>query len=135
MPKKPPIARISITIPADVLKLADQLASRLDRSRSWVLGEAVRRWSSTATPAIESRGTVRELATAPYPAHRPGLGESRLAQLRSDMEMSAEARVLAAEEVGQVDRMMRPSIPGQRLTFFDRFEDYLAWKKYEGITR
>jgi hypothetical protein len=51
------------------------------------------------------------------------------------MAMSVEARVLAAEEVGQVDRLMRPSIPGHRLAFFDRFEEYLAWKKYEGITR
>lgn len=135
MPKKPPIARISITIPADVLKLADQLADRLDRSRSWVMGEAVRQWASAAAATAEPSGTVHESATAPYPARRPGLGESRLAQLRSDMAMSVEARVLAAEEVGQVDRLIRPSIPGHQVTFFDRFEDYLAWKKFDGITQ
>lgn len=135
MPKKPPIARISITIPADVLKLADQLADRLDRSRSWVMGEAVRQWAATTKPEGEPRGAVHEPATAPDPARRPGLGESRLAQLRSDMAMSVEARVLAAEEVGQIDRPIRPSIPGHQLIFFDRFEDYLAWKKFDGITR
>ena len=134
MSKKPPIVRISITIPANLLEAADRLADELDRSRSWVIGEAVRRWSSGST-AAESAATVREPAEAPYVAHRPGLGESRLAQLRADLAMSVDARVLAAEEVTRVDRLTRPSTPRHQLTFFDRFEDYLAWKKYEGIIR
>jgi predicted transcriptional regulator len=132
MPKKSPIARISITIPADTLEMADELAARLDRPRSWVIGEAVRRWAPRPS-AVEPPATVREPAAAPYVAHRPGLGESRLAQLRADMAMSVDARVLAAEEVTQVDRLTRPSAPRHQLTCFDRFEDYLAWKKYEGI--
>jgi hypothetical protein len=40
---KPPLERVTITIPQPLLQAADELASRLDRSRSWVLAEAVRR--------------------------------------------------------------------------------------------
>lgn len=132
MPRKPPIARISVTIPADLLKAADRLAEELDRSRSWVIGEAVRRWSSGST-AAESTATIREPIAAPYDAHRPGLGDSRLAQLQADMAVRVDARVLAAEEVARVDRLIRLPTPGRQLIFFDRFEDYLAWKKHEGI--
>ena len=134
MPKRPPIARISITIPADTLRLADELAARLDRPRSWVMGEAVRRWD-TSSPATGATSTVREAAALPYTAHRPGLGESRLAQLQSDMELSVDERVLAAEEGAKLDRVIHPSSPGSQLRFFDRYEDYLAWKKYQGIAR
>jgi len=134
MPKKPPIARISITIPADVLKLADQLASQMDRSRSWVVGEAVRRFGA-ATPPAGTAAVVREIAAAPYVARRPGLGDQRLVQLRSDMALSVDERVKAAEESNRLDRELRPVCRGARLTFFDRFEDYLDWKRYEEIAR
>jgi len=134
MPKKPPIARISITIPADLLKAADRLAAQLDRSRSWVMGEGVRRWGSEA-PVIASAPSVREPVIASYEVRRPGLGEQRLAQLRSDLALSLEQRVREAEESNHLDQLLRPPCRGLRLTFFDRFEDYLDWKKYEGITR
>lgn len=40
---KAKLERVTITIPQPVLAAADALAHRLDRSRSWVLAEAVRR--------------------------------------------------------------------------------------------
>ena len=49
MPKKPAFARISITLPARVLATADKLAKRLDRSRSWVVAEAIRRFGGDPT--------------------------------------------------------------------------------------
>jgi hypothetical protein len=124
MPKKPPIARISITIPADVLKLADELASRLDRSRSWVIAEAVRCWR----PAPHG-GSV------PAPEWKTPHRSNRHDQLHSDMALSIEARVDAAEDGNRLDRELRPPCRGVRLTLFDRYEDYIDWKKYEGIIR
>jgi predicted transcriptional regulator len=134
MPKKSPLARISITIPADLLKEADRLAAALDRSRSWVLGEGVRRWGSQSESVVPP-SVIRESTAAPYDARRAGLGDQRLAQLQSDLALTPEQRVLAAEESIRVDRLLRPPCRGQRLTFFDRFEDYLEWKKHEGIVR
>lgn len=128
MSAKPTISRISITIPADLLAEADRLAAELDRSRSWVMGEAVRRWiARPPTPA------VREPAVSPYPPLRPGLGEQRLSQLHSDMRLTVEQRVMAAEEANKLDRAIRPPIASTSVRFFDRYEDYLAWKKFEGI--
>ncbi len=124
MPKKPPIARISITIPADVLKLADQLATQLDRSRSWVIGEAVRRWQAEADSPV---GPAPEWVSPPE--------SSRHEQLHSDMRMTLDARVRAAEEANLLDRELRPPCRGVRLTLFNQYEDYINWKKYEGIIR
>ena len=124
MPKKPPIARISITIPADVLTLADQLASQLDRSRSWVMAEALRRWKSVADTPV-----------GPAPDWVPPPESSRHEQLHSDMRMTVDARIRAAEEANLLDRELRPPCRGVRLTLFDRYDDYINWKKYEGIVR
>ncbi len=63
MSSEPPLARISMTIPPDVLKRADRIAKREGRSRSWVLAEAVRRLEE------------------PAPAKLPRLDESRQLQL------------------------------------------------------
>jgi hypothetical protein len=126
MPRKPALLRTSITIPADVLKLADRLAEQLDRSRSWVLGEAVRRWK----PEVEG-GTPT--GSAPERGSQPEL--SRHEQLHSDMRMTLDARVRAAEEPNLLDRELRPACRAVRLTLFDRYEDYVDWKRYEGIIR
>lgn len=125
MPTKPPIARISITIPSDLLKAADRLAEELDRSRSWVIGEAVRRWNAEAdaTP----RGPAPEWVSPPE--------SSRHEQLHSDMRMTVDARIRAAEDANLLDRELRPPCRGVRLTLFDRYQDYIDWKRYEGIIR
>lgn len=131
MPKRPKLVRTSITIPTDVLIRADQLAREWDRSRSWVLAEGVRRLGPERYASGGQR--VREAVTSSYLAQASGLGESRLGQLRADLAMTPEERVLAAEEVNRIDRELRPPFPGMRLTFFDRVEDYVAWKRREGI--
>lgn len=124
MPKKPTLARTSITIPADLLEAADRLAGQLDRSRSWVMGEAIRRWNAEADSGV-----------VPAPARVPLPESSRHEQLHSDMRMTLDARVQAAEEANLLDRELRPPCRGVRLTLFDRYEDYIAWKRHEGIIR
>lgn len=44
MSKSSPYARISLTLPPEVLAQADRVAGELERSRSWVIAEAIRRW-------------------------------------------------------------------------------------------
>jgi hypothetical protein len=56
-----------------------------------------------------------------------GLSASRLAQLRSDMLLTPEQRVLAAEETLNLDRLREANIP-RRVIGFDRYEDYLDYK-------
>ena|SRR5690606_20496442 len=117
MPSDAKLARISMTIPDDVLQRADEIAAREGRSRSWVLTEAVRRY-----PAPPVAAAVREVARLPR------LDASRRAQLKADLGLSAEARVLAAERTAR-------EVPHRRFAAlyvgFERYDDYLEWKRLE----
>ncbi|MGH7619630.1 MAG: CopG family transcriptional regulator [Gemmatimonadaceae bacterium] len=124
MPKrKPRFARIAITLPPDDLATADRLARQQARPRSWVIAEAVRRYAATsggaAPPDVQSRIDAES-----------GLGASRLAQLRADLELTPEARVRAAEETARVSFRLRPALHA-RVLGFERYEDYLEWKRRE----
>lgn len=120
MAKKPRYAKIAITIPEDDLAAADALARKHDRSRSWVISEAVRRY--TAEPAQGSEAV----------SIRPGIGSLRRAQLAADLRLSPEERVRASEETARVG-LARERLRAERVIGFDRYEDYLAWKRREEI--
>lgn len=130
--KKPrPYARIAITLPPDVLETADRLAARLDRSRSWVLAEAVRRFEEPA-PLVPSPAVVR-VAPAGYDiSQSPGLGPLRAAQLESDLRLTPSERIRAAEESARLGRRSQHRRMNQLLSF-DRPEDYLAWKRRQAV--
>lgn len=112
MPTALPLARISMTIPPDVLRRADRIAKREGRSRSWVLTEAVRRLAE------------------PTPAQPPRLDDSRRTMLKADLALSPTERVLAAERTAR-EVPVRPY--ASLFVTFDRFEDYLEWKRRETI--
>ena len=112
LPRMPRLERTSITIPADVLRRADRLARVWGRPRSWVLAEGVR--------------LLPEPPGAAPPAVR--LDDSRRAQLASDLRLSLEDRVLAAERTA---REAPARGPKRIFISFDRPEDYLEWKRLE----
>jgi predicted transcriptional regulator len=120
MAKKPRYAKIAITIPEDDLAAADALARERDRSRSWVISEAVRRYIADPARALETAASSR------------GIGALRRAQLLADLRLTPEERVLAAERTARVGTV-RERPRGQRVIGFDRYEDYLAWKRLEEI--
>src|SRR5881296_909957 len=107
--------RISITLPRDVLGAADRRARALDRSRSWVIVEAIRAY--VAGPASQ----VREAAPPPYGVTSPGLGPLRLAQLEADLRLTPERRVRAAEETARLGERVRGTRGRpHRILSFDR---------------
>lgn len=116
MSPKPRYSRIAITIPAADLAAADAIARNRDRSRSWVIAEAVRRYASEPAP----------------PPPRPGIGPLRHAQLAADLRLTPEERVRASEETARAS-VRRSAVHAQRVIGFDRYEDYLAWKRIEDI--
>jgi hypothetical protein len=123
MPKrKSTYERIAITIPRADLENADRLAKRQDRSRSWVIAEAVRRYVVAAATDAPSSGAQS--------ASPSGIGPSRRAQLLADLALTPEARVRAAEETARVSYLRRPPV-GKRILAFDSYEDYLEWKRRE----
>jgi hypothetical protein len=112
MPNPKPYARIAITLPPETLRAADELAARMDRSRSWIIAEAIRQYAAR-------EGTWKEVD--------PGfvIGASRLEQLRRDAMLSPEARVRESEEISAIGGAY--GIPTAPRTFasYDAFQAWL----------
>lgn len=117
MPKSKPYARIAITLPPEDLEGADSLAARLDRSRSWVVAEAIRRYVATENEALDA-----------------GLGASRRIQLASDLRLSPEQRVLEAEETLRLSELVSPR-PATGPRAFETYEAFLDWKQTRDLIR
>ncbi|HVH68359.1 MAG TPA: ribbon-helix-helix protein, CopG family [Gemmatimonadales bacterium] len=116
--------RISITLPRDVLAAADRRARALDRSRSWLIVAAIRAYLA------ESPSRVREPNATEDGGTSPGLGPLRLAQLESDLRLTPERRVRAAEENARLGELVRGARGRRnRVLSFDRYEDYVEWKR------
>ena len=125
--RRSPYARIAITLPRGVLAAADRLARRLDRSRSWVVAEAVRRFAEEGSQG-PSPAMLRDQRLVDQAGSASGLGSLRQAQLEADLRLTPEKRVRTAEDTARVGRRLQPS-RGARLLLFTRPEDYLRWKQ------
>lgn len=124
-------ARISITLPHDLLAAADRRSRELDRARSWLVAEALRCYLEAARAAPEPQ--TREPSAPPYGVASQGLGPYRLEQLKADLALTPEQRVLAAARSAEVARLRRTSPARTQVIQFDRYEDYLDWKRREDI--
>lgn len=105
-----------MTVPPDLLRRADRLAKAWDRSRSWVLSEAIRQLPEPAVSKITSQR----------------LDDYRRHQLASDLRLSLEQRVIEAERTARETPTRSPS---RLFVSFDRFEDYFEWKRLEATGR
>ena len=87
------LTRITITLPAGLVRAADQAARAQDRSRSWVVADALKR--GLATPATQ----VREVAVAPYraAADAAAFEAIRLQHLATDLELTPSERLHRVE--------------------------------------
>ena len=124
-------ARISVTLPPDLVEAADARARVLDRSRSWVVAEALRRYLAAA-PDEEASGAgvslpVREAATSAYGAS--AVEEARLRHLRVEAALPPDERLRRAEELGHLARRAQRKGPRRQVIGFDSYEDYYEWKK------
>jgi ribbon-helix-helix CopG family protein len=129
MPKKPAFARISITLPEPVLAAADKLAKRLDRPRSWVIAEAIRRFGTEGQlAAAPTPGPVRETITNPYAPQLREIAEANERRLKADLALTPETRVQQAEELVRLGRMVRPPRARAQIIGFESYEDYYQWK-------
>lgn len=113
--------RITATIPEEVVVAADAHAASADRSRSWVISESLRRYLAEFDRPEEARAELG-----------PGLGESRLGQLRADLRLTPLKRVEEAERTAREASSGRP-MAGELLVMFDSFEDYFEWDRWEGL--
>jgi hypothetical protein len=121
-------ARIAITLPPEVLALADRLARELDRSRSWVIAEAVRRFgaSGVGMPAAPTSWVVREPAVPGFAAEV--LARGRRGQLQASLALSPPERLRRAEELLELAHAVRRRTPRAQIIGFDTWEDFARWK-------
>ena len=128
------LKRISITIPPELVEKADEKAADLDRSRSWVLVDALRRYLERPPVGAEALDHEATLAVhEPSVGYAAGLGPSRIAQLDADLRLTAEERVIAAERTAAMFTG-GGSAPDAVLSF-ERYEDYVDWKRLEAARR
>lgn len=128
------LARIAITIPRSLVKMADRRAKALGRSRSWVLVQALQRYLAGAELAPSS-ALGQPAASGFASSDESPLGEYRRSQLEADLALTPEERVKEAERTGRVAEIVRPRWRSHRVITFDRYEDYLAWLQWEERAR
>ena len=104
-------ARISITLPPSDLEAADRLAATQDRSRSWIIAEAIRRYAADVEAGE---------------AWSPDMGTSRRVQIGRDLELTAAERIRDAESV-EVVRTTQRGEPEQPLRFAN-YAEFAAWR-------
>ena len=133
--------RVTVTLPATVLDAADSLATRLDRSRSWVVADAVRRltaqpeWADGAGRVSETGSSTAAVRDAPPPSYevQAAFREAEAVRLEGDLAMTPEQRVHAAEELASIFPSNRPRPRFRRVLQFDTYADYLDWKRYASL--
>jgi hypothetical protein len=133
--------RVTVTVPTAILQAADRLAARLDRSRSWVVAEALR--GLTAQPeSAPTAGRVSEPVSLPAAVREPSPPPSEVqsafraaeaARLEGDLAMTPEQRVHVAEELARISPSDRPRPRFRRVLQFDTYADYLDWKRYASL--
>jgi predicted transcriptional regulator len=125
MPRKSPYARISITLPREVLAAADRRAKELDRPRSWVIAEAIRSYRSGPPSQAEAPPGAEEVAAA------------RRQHLLADLRRPPEERLRRAAALVR----LAPGSAARRraqVIGFDSYEDFDSWKRarrLEGLHR
>lgn len=132
-------SRITISVPRALVEAADERAQSLDRSRSWVLTEALRQYLG---PTDAARG-VREQATVTYaapltpPTEAPEsitdaaaeIQAARRRRLRSELALPAVERLRRAEELARLGAPQTESGVSLQVLGFDTYEAYYEWKK------
>ncbi len=124
------LARISVTIARSLVAAADRRARELDRSRSWVVSEALRQYLGITTElgnATRSVRAVREPPPSPYAASE--VAEARRRHLVAELALSPGERLRRAEELGRLAREAQRRPTRHQVIGFDTYEDYYEWKK------
>ena len=125
-----PLKRISITIPRDVLEAADRRAAELDRSRSWVVVDALRRYLGSVAAGRSEGDPARVVHEVPPILYVAGeVAEARLRHLRAELALSPSERLRRAEELGSLAPQAQHRGRREQGIGFESYEDFYEWKK------
>lgn len=113
-----PLDRVTITIPRELVAAADRLARRQDRSRSWVISDALRR---STTPEETARPTEPSADSAAF-------ADARHRRLLADLALSPTDRLVASQDLADLASLARPRARRRQILAFDSLGDFAAWK-------
>jgi hypothetical protein len=114
--------------------LLKTLRSAAKKNRRSLNAEVLVRLEAGAA-AVEAApvALVREPSGPSYDVRR-AFEEADLSRLRSDLALTPEQRVHLAEELARVVPSGWPRPRFQRVIQFDRYEDYLDWKRFADVS-
>jgi hypothetical protein len=122
-----PYARISITLPSDLVKAADRRASELDRSRSWLIAQALSGYLENPADGAPPRSVSEPSPAATYAARE--VEAARTARLARELRLTPEERLRLAEDIARPARLLRRRGRRHQIIGFDTYEDFYEWKK------
>jgi len=131
-----PKARVTITIPEELLAAADRRARELDRSRSWVIADTLQRGLSSPPSGPGGRPMVlREPDRGGYGVVdiAEEVAEARRLLLLADLRLSPTERIRHAESLGRLGRGGSNRPHRAQVIGFASQEDYEEWKQGERI--
>ncbi|MCC6245958.1 MAG: CopG family transcriptional regulator [Gemmatimonadaceae bacterium] len=103
-------AKVTVSIPQADLARADEVASAQDRSRSWIVAEALRQYTAQWQTAQE-----------------PTLDPSRSRQLIRDLSLTAEQRIRMADDEAMASA--RSAGPIEQPRVFAGYDAFAAWRR------
>ena len=115
-------------LPEPLLKVLRSAAKRNRRSLNAEV--LVRLEAGAAAIAAEPTVVGRPAPVGQSYEVRRAFEEADLSRLRSDLALTPEQRVHLGEELARVTAAQRPRPRFQRVIQFDRYEDYLDWKRF-----
>lgn len=121
MRRAAPLSRTSITLPQPQLAAADQIAAQLDRSRSWVFAEAIRRWANRL-PTLDPVTGPQETEVAPSAAQPPRIAPA------TALKLSPTARLRMAQDLVGALRREHPRPTRLQIIAFESQQDFHSWK-------
>lgn len=120
-------ARISITLPRDLVAAADRQARALDRSRSWLIAQALRGHLENPAGRAPPRSLSEASPAAGYAAR--DVEAARTARLTRELQLTPEQRLRLAENIARPARLLRSRGRRHQIIGFDTYEDFYQWKK------
>src|SRR5437660_671865 len=119
-----PLNRITVTIPAALVRGAGARARRERRSRSWIVAEALRHYLAEA-PAEASPASPRAPTADEFTAESRRVAASHLT---AALVLTPADRLARAEELGQLARERQGRSHREQVIAFETYDDYYRWK-------
>lgn len=122
-------ARVSVTIPEDLLMAVDRRAREVDRPRSWVVADALRAYLGHASGTVAGQRPPRvpEASSVPYGAVE--VAAARLRHLEAELRLTPAERLRRGEELGRLALERQHRGRRHQIIGFDSYEDFYEWKK------